>query len=68
MNQHDNVTYLVGDRIVATRPFEPYDKLLCEFLDDLSADLRSCDEASAYPDVMAFTFWCRKANINKINN
>ena len=66
MNQYDNVTYLTGDRIIATRPFEPYDKLLCEFLDDLSADLRSCDEASAYPDVMAFTFWCRKANIARL--
>ena len=66
MNQYDNVEYLAGDRIVATRPFVPYDKLLCEFLNDLSAELRSCDESSAYPDVMSFAFWCRKANIAKL--
>ena len=66
MNQYDNVTYLAGGKIVATRPFAPYDELLCEFLNDLSVELRSCDESSAYPDVMAFTFWCRKANIARL--
>jgi len=66
MNQYDNVTYLAGGKIVATRPFAPYDELLCEFLNDLSVELRSCDESSAYSDVMAFAFWCRKANITKL--
>jgi len=66
MNQYDNVTYLAGDRIVATRPFAPYDELLCKFLNDLSAELRSCGESSAYPDIMSFAFWCRKANIAKL--
>ena len=65
MSQFNNVTYLAGDRIVKPRPFTPYDKLLCAFLDDLSAQLRSCVEPSAYPDVMAFAFWCRRANIDR---
>ena len=64
MNQNDNVTFLVGNEVVETRPFEPYDELLCKFLNDLSVELRSRDESSAYPDVIAFAFWCRKANIN----
>ena len=58
MNQKDNVTYLVGDKIVATHPFEPYNELLCKFLNDLSIELRSSNESSAYPDVIAFAFWC----------
>ena len=66
MNKYDNVTYLVGDRILATRPFVPYDGLLCEFLNDLSVELRSYEESSAYPDIMTFAFWCRKANIAKL--
>lgn len=66
MKQYDNVTYLAGDRIVAPRPFAPYSKLLCEFLNDLSAELRSCRESAAYPDIMTFAFWCRKANIAKL--
>lgn len=64
--QTDNVTYLVGGKAVSARPFAPYDALLCEFLDDLSAELRSSKEAKAYPDIMAFAFWCRKANIAKL--
>jgi hypothetical protein len=66
MNQYDSVTFLVGDRNVATRPFSPYDELLCEFLNDLSAELRSYEESLIYPDIMAFAFWCRKANIAKL--
>jgi len=68
MNQYDNVTYLAGVKNVSTRPFEPYDNLLCEFLNDLSSELRSLEESSAYPDVMAFAFWCRKANIAKLKS
>ena len=66
MNEYDKVSYLVGDRIIATHPFVPYDKLLCEFINDLSSELRSCGELAVYPDIMAFAFWCRKANIAKL--
>jgi hypothetical protein len=66
MNEYDNVTYLAGDRILVTRPFPPYKELLCEFLNDLSAELKSCGGSSTYPDIMAFAFWCRKANITKL--
>ena len=66
MNQFDNVTCLAGEKIVGTRPFVPYDELLCEFLNDLSTELRSSGESSVYTDVMAFAFWCRKANIAKL--
>lgn len=63
---NDNVTYLVGNQTVSTCPLVPYDALLCEFLNNLSSELRSCKEAAAYPDIMAFAFWCRKANIAKL--
>jgi len=66
MNEYDNVTYLAGDRIVAARPFAPYNELLCEFLNGLSIELRSCGQLAVYPDIMAFAFWCRKANIAKL--
>jgi len=66
MLENDNVTCLVGDKTVSNRPLPPYDGLLCEFLNDLSSELRSHKEAAAYPDIMAFAFWCRKANIAKL--
>lgn len=64
--QNDNVTYLIGDETVSTRPLAPYDALLCEFLNNLSSELRLWGEAAAYPDIMTFAFWCRKANIAKL--
>ena len=64
--KNDDVTYLVGDKTVSTRALVPYDALLCEFLDNLSSELRSCKEAAAYPDIMTFAFWLRKANIAKL--
>lgn len=64
--QNDNVTYLIGDQTVSARPLAPYDALLCDFLNNLSSELRLCGEAAAYPDIMTFAFWCRKANITKL--
>ena len=66
MKKYDNVTCLAGVRNTSTRPFEPYGELLCKFLNDLSVELRSRDDSYAYPDVIAFAFWCRKANIAKL--
>jgi hypothetical protein len=66
MLKNDNVTYLVGDKTVSIRPLIPYQALLCEFLNDLSSELRSCKEAAAYPDIITFAFWCRRANIAKL--
>lgn len=66
MLQTDNVTYLAGSKAISTRPFAPYNWLLCGFLDNLSSELRSSKEARPYPDIMAFAFWCRRANIAKL--
>ena len=66
MNRYENVTFLVGDGNLEILPFSPYDELLCDFLNDLSGELRSIKEISDYPDIMAFAFWCRKSNISKL--
>ena len=62
----DNVSYLVGDKTILPKPLVPYDESLCEFLYELSSMLFASKEAAAYPDIMAFAFWCRKANIVKL--
>ena len=66
INKFYDVTYIAGEKITETRPLIPYDKLVCEFLNDLSTELRCSSESSFYSDVMSFAFWCRKANINKL--
>lgn len=44
----------------------PYDPLVCDFLNRLSAELLQDKLARKYPDVISFGFWCRKANITKL--
>lgn len=43
-----------------------YSSLVMNFLDELSKRLRKMPETSAYPDVKTFSFWCRKANVEKM--
>ena len=61
-----NLDFLAGSKIKSFRPFAPFDLILREFLKDLSYELINKPESRTYPDIMAFAFWCRKANINKI--
>ena len=48
------------------RVFCPYDRLVCEFLSDLSSALMHDPSAKDFSDVMAFAFFCRKANILRL--
>ena len=64
--KNKNVHYLLGGEIQTTRLFAPYDNLLCDFLNDLSSQLRKSEDAGGYPDVLTFAFWCRRANIARL--
>ena len=58
-----DLTYLVGNDNIKVIPLAPYSELACDFLNDLSAELRNNKANNVYPDVIAFAFWCRKSNI-----
>jgi hypothetical protein len=61
------VTYLLGDAAAFEKHvFCPYDSLVCEFLSDLSNNLMHDSVAKTFSDVMAFAFFCRKANIMRL--
>ena len=64
----NKVQYLVdkSDGMTRVRPLVPYDELVCEFLNSLSVALMADEMAKLYPDVIAFAYWCRKANIAKL--
>lgn len=66
--KNKNLQYLIGGDEILSAPIEPYDELVCDFLNDLSQELRSSNEAAQYPDIMSFAFWCRRANINKLKD
>lgn len=61
--QHLDVHYLVGSASLSAKPLEPYHPLVCDFLNALSSEIRSCPDACTHPDIMTFAFWCRASNI-----
>lgn len=65
MNKN-KIRYLVGSEKLEIKPLLIYSDIVCAFLDELSKELRSDAEAKAYPDVLTFAFWCRRANITKL--
>lgn len=51
---------------ICVQPLTPYDERACALLHQLSLLLLADTEARHYPDVMAFGYWCRKANIGRL--
>ncbi len=60
------MTLLVGGDDVVVRPLTPYAPIACELLAALSRELRNDREAARYPDVIAFAFWWRGANVERL--
>ena len=56
------------DIVFKSKRFKPYDKIICDFIEDLSKKLLSYKNLSDYPDLYYFAFWCRKSNIQKKKN
>lgn len=54
--------------VVNHESFAPFDDLVCAFLNEVSRKLLADNEAKAYPDVVTFAFFCRKANVEQIKN
>ena len=63
----NKVKYLIGGNI-SPLPLEPFSKIVCEFLNDLSKLLMEDKISKKYPDLISFAFWCRYSNISKIKN
>ena len=63
LESEGKLEYLVGDGNVVNRPIQPYDNLVCEFLQDLSAKLITFRN---YPDLISLAYWFRKANISRL--
>lgn len=54
------------DSIVNYKAFVPFEKKICDFLNEVSKMIMKDTEAKQYPDVITFGFFCRKANIEQI--
>ena len=59
---------LVGDENTSSKSIEPFSQVVCNFLSDLSEDLKKNQYYKVYPDIAALAFWLRKKNILKTKN
>ncbi|MDK2808915.1 MAG: hypothetical protein PWP24_1652 [Clostridiales bacterium] len=50
------------------RPIVPFSFSALIFLEALSKKIRGCKEAASYPDLLTFSFYCRRANLETIKN
>ena len=62
MKNQKKINYIVGKNAKLNISLTPFNKIIIEFLDDLSKILDHAN-TSNYTDVKALSFYCRKNNI-----
>lgn len=62
----NGVKYLVGSEDVLPKAGRAFSDGVCEFLAELSSALMKDRGAAAYPDIVSFAFFCRRANVAAI--
>ena len=70
MNKSDAISHLCGAEEIADMAkapaLPPFDNKAIAFLSDLSAALLKNPSAKAWPDVITFAFFCRKAHLLRL--
>lgn len=61
-----DVQLLCGGDCAHARPLKPFAEPVVAFLSDLGAALLKDRQAKAYPDVVTFAFFCRRANLEAL--
>jgi len=61
-----DVVYLIGGENICTKPLQPFDEQVCDFLSDLSKQLATTRAADENADVNTFGFWCRRRHIDTL--
>lgn len=59
------VKFLVGNRNIASVSTDPYNRIICKFLVQISLELKK-KKYNQYPDLLSLSFWCRKKNIERL--
>ena len=63
---HKNITYLVGSSKIEPCILKPFDKIVCDFLIELSNQILKNKESRKYSDLIALSYWCNKKKIDKL--
>lgn len=61
-----NVNYIIGSSDIVNAPMRVYSDEAISFAQDLSNAILKTEGIRRYPDAVAFAFWCRKGNIEKL--
>lgn len=67
INYHSKIEKILGELPVIQNPSCIFDKLIINFLDDISTAIKKSNLALPYSDLKSFGFWCRKANLINIS-
>lgn len=67
-NSLDVVEYIIGDGVPQIQILEPFNELVCDFLENLSKEILFSAEARKFSDLVSFGYWCRKAHIDKLKS
>jgi len=64
-----SVEICVGEslRTLHTKPLTPFSEPVLAFLSQLSKNLLSSPESREFPDIAAFAYWCRAANLARMS-
>ena len=62
----NDLKFLVGKKLFLKQTLEPFDNLVCNFLDEFSKNLNQLKDLKNFPDLKALSFWCRKKNIMRM--
>ena len=64
LKNHKRLEVLAGGSTVKKKYETPFGEKRILFLEKLSNRIRNLREASNYPDLITFSFWCRKGNLS----
>ena len=68
MFNEKKIKYLVGNKKINIKIYEPFSKLGLEFFGQISKKIFNDKKSREYKDLISFAFWSRKKNLDNLKN
>ena len=66
LSNSSQINYLVGSPQIHCKVWTPFAPILCDFLSELTKEIKNDPEARNFPDLLTFCFWARKGNLKNL--
>ena len=66
LDRLQNIKIIGGSRHLSIDPEKPFSDISLNFLDELSINLKNYELVKKFPDLMTFSFWCRKRHLEQL--